>query len=188
MGLYDAIRRAFTSFLDDDAYSFKIINTTHAKVHEGIFYSYYFKGTVGDGESKDFLIVTDADYCVHFRVEDFCCALSNVDLLIYEEPTVTTGNEGTPVTVINRNRESTNEANLLVYEDPTFNETEIGDLIGRLWVGGGSDTPVNSFGGNEESNREMILAAGTKYIVRVTNNNNSDSVVFVKCSGYEVAE
>ena len=138
----------------------------HAQIHQGNGYTLSGKHVgLASTATLDFLLVTDGS-TPHFRSAVMQMTGGPCDVALYED-TVTSA-DGTPMTPYNNNRLSTNTSSTLLYQGPTI--TDIGTQIEYHLVpvaGNQSGGAVEKVGG------EWILKPASKYVVRVTNNDNS---------------
>jgi len=79
-------------------------------------------------------------------------------LNFYEAPTTTA--DGTPATVLNKRRDSTNTSNVLAFDSPTV--TANGTLLDPFILTG----TINA-GGKDRSQNEWSLSANTDYLIEV---------------------
>jgi len=145
--------------VDPTTHSLQFIDFAHCILHNGDHY--YVKDWVDltNGQVLDFLFVTpDTTKWAHLLISFGFEAEANIS--VYES--ATTSNNGTPITVFNRNRNSANTNTSLVYSAPTVTGT--GTLIARYKAGSS-----RSVGGDIRAEGELVMKQNTKYLVRITN-------------------
>ena len=142
------------------------IDIDHAMIHEGraFTHSELHTGVAAAGVS-DHLIVTGANEA-HLRQLRFECSGSPVNLEYYEN-TVTSA-DGSSDSLGNNNRTSDKVSTILLYSAPTI--TDVGDQMGATLI-----PAVTNQGGGVGilSGGEWVLAANSKYLIRLINNDNS---------------
>lgn len=144
---------------------------TTQQTHSGrFFFTNFYNATIGAGANFDLLVVTGADTTPHIAVMTDVggpCTLS-----IYEG--VTASNNGTGLTVINANRQSTKVTTAAAYHTPTITNTGTTLLLNKYIPGGstGSGPGGGSIGGSQSDFArvtEILLKTSSKYLFRVTN-------------------
>lgn len=148
--------------VDDDTHSLYTIDAQHAQIHLGNVYSVsHIFATVADNGNADVTLTTPATGTIYM--------VGNVNaggdayIYIYEEPT--TSANGTGLTPVNHNRRSSNTSDCAAYYGPTVTGT--GTELRQKYAPGGSGN--KTVGASEPTYQEYILAASTRYLVRVTN-------------------
>jgi len=137
------------------------IDVAHSKIHSGD--SFYRKDWLDltNGQVYDILCVTpDTARYAHIVVE-FASELES-NIKVYEGATAS--NNGTAITVFNRNRNSATNSTTLLYHTPTVAGGAEGMNIANYKIGSS-----RAVGGNEGSRLEIILKRNTKYLIRITN-------------------
>lgn len=135
-------------------------------IHEGkAFYVYANVTGLAVGASISVLGKTGA-LPVHFHRIDTEASDSPLLMEFIEQPTVT--NEGTPVTVYNRNRRSENPSGMKVFSSPTYSGGTTLESKKVYKSGTGAATP-----GAGEIEGEWVLKASQYYAFRITNNSNA---------------
>lgn len=116
----------------------------------------------GSSVSKDFIFTTGA---IDTRLNFGIVTATRSSVIVYE--TVTTSSDGVLLSMINLNRASANTTNATMHEDPTIS-TKSGVIVNISMPDGelSSIAPFNTEGG-------MIMAASTKYLLRVFNHGTS---------------
>lgn len=150
---------AIPLFIDPSTEAMPTVEYAHHEIHEGDHY--FVKGWMDltNGQVFDFLATTpDTLKWAHMLVEFGAEAESNIT--IYEG--TTTSADGTPVTAVNRDRNSSNTAGLVITHTPTV--TGVGTQIASYKMGS-----MQKSGGTVRANAELILKQNTKYLIRITN-------------------
>lgn len=145
--------------VDKATRSIQIVDYAHHEIHEGDHY--FIKGWMDltNAQVFDFLATTPntlkwAHMIVAFSSE------AESHITIYEG--TTTSADGTAVTAVNRDRNSTNTAALVVTHTPTV--TNVGTQIASYKMGS-----MQKAGGEVRGNNELVLKQNTKYLIRITN-------------------
>ena len=158
------------------------ILAAHHETHKGNYY--YIKNftTVGAGSSIDFLFVISDNAVPHVQWQ--LASESEANFYLYED--VEVSSNGTPMTVFNANRNSSNTASMKAYSNPTLAGGSLGDggqggtLISASVVGSGKDTTANRI-----TTYELIGKAGTTYWVRLMNVSSQESWIDYDFNWYE---
>lgn len=156
--------------VDSRWFAVETIDSIHERVHQGILFTHEQVAVAGDpaelanDASLEYLITVPAGKFPHMRWAAECGGDSRVR--IYEG--VTTSDDGTEVTMLNRNRNSSNTAPITLHTGPTVSDygTLLGDQVmptggGIFGIGGGAGA-ATIFG-------EWVLKPSTLYVVRLTN-------------------
>lgn len=155
------------------------IDTVHSRIHQGIFYTANALDlTLADNASITFLIRTADNQGAH--ANPLGIAGGDAELTFFEAPTVT--GAGTPLSTINKNRFSSNEAKTLVFLTPSLSADGL-ELDDHLIVGGVG--PVQSVGGSGGFENEWILKTDTEYVLRITNRSGAPQPVHLQLDFYE---
>jgi hypothetical protein len=157
------------------------VDIDHFFTHAGATFSNSDTATVTQLSFKDFLIITPAVSESHLITFHMTSTQANAEVVIYEEPTTT--DNGTALTLFNKNRNSVKVAETLVYRDPTV--TVVGTQLEHDLIVGGKQSGGLDF---SESGEEWVLKASTKYLIRYNNNANQDDVMDWKISFLEPAQ
>ncbi len=160
--------------LDESGYPIEISHDHH-KIHEGEFYIVdSIDGDVDIASPKIWTFVTPNNNSrIHIY---FLGAASGAGTFaLYEDASVTAN--GSTISPINLNRNSSREAEMLFYEDSTIDD--IGTFLMGVFVG----TPgvgLTRIGGSGARTSEMILKKNTRYAVRFTpvSDNTKVSISF----------
>jgi hypothetical protein len=148
----------------------------HIRVHHGKHFTIsHSNKTLAAGEVLTVQLTTGEKEC-HAVVDYGLNSIGSIELL--EAPTTSSG---TALTAINNNRVSSNVTTATIVHTPTV--TADGTLLElKLIEGTGGGQAIGSSGG---SRIEFILKPSTKYLVRMTNDNNAASRAWVNVSWYE---
>jgi len=155
----------------------EVVNISHDldAIHEGVVFFTHDCTDLGNGESRDMLIITPVNVLsAHFRYN--ISSEAETSFYLYED--ATTSANGTALNIWNRNRNSATTTELLFYHTPTI--TDDGILLQCNKVGSGKQV-----GGDFLDMDEIILKNNTKYIVRVTNDTVSDNWFVARFNWYE---
>ena len=163
-----------------------IIQVEHRQVHKGLLFSTATKfDSVATGASVYVVMVTPQDIEVHFKQASISSDGEKFLTEIIEGPAVS---GGTAATAYNRNRGSTNTAQMTIKTAPssvTGGTTIDIDLLG----GGSSPGPKAIAIGTEVAGvTEWLLKENTTYVIKITNNGSSAATCVVKLIWYEVPE
>lgn len=156
---------------DPFVHAITVMDHEHRVIHDGMTYHATDRiASLANGATLDWLISVPAGTYPHMTQFSFQLEKGDVDILTYEG--VTTSADGTPITTFNRNRNSLNEAETLMFGGPTVTDlgTEIHDRFvppTGSGVGSSAGTLAPNFG------EEWILKPDTKYLIRLTNNSGS---------------
>jgi len=152
------------------------IEHAHAEIHEGNHFYYRQYITLLKAATYDILLVTpNTTRWAHFSraIESL---VSSCIFTLYEG--VVTSSNGTPLTVVNRNRNSTTTNSTLIYHTPTI--TNVGTNISQAIVGAGK-----GLGGTSRDENEAVLKQNTKYLCRITETNVNNTEVNILLDWYE---
>jgi hypothetical protein len=151
------------------------IDYSHHEIHAGSSFNVCYNADIANGATLKLLIVTpNTTKWAHMTYE--VEGEAEMDLLIYEGATTT--NDGTPITVFNRDRNSATTATVTAFHTPTVTVT--GTQI-RCWHPGAGKT----YGGGDRAIHEIILKQGTKYYFLLTNATTSNNWLNIKVDWYE---
>ena len=156
------------------------IDIEHHMVHESDhYYVEDYDNEVDILVPKQWLIVVpDTSIRIHFFFDAFASGGGLWEL--YEDTTVTAGNEGTPLTVFNNDRNSNNNCCLSVYSDPTVGVIGIQIHVHLLPSAGKQEGAISA------RQQEIILKNNTKYLIQFTPvANNTEAAINLEI--YEVA-
>ena len=146
--------------IDASTNSLQTVSYAHHEMHEG---NHYFVkkwlDVTGSGTVTYFMFITpNTTEDIHAKAKLFAEAEFTVE--IYEGGTVSAN--GTPVTGVNNNRNSTNTASLTAYANPTV--TTDGTLIWSSKMGSGRA----STGVSPEFGYEIIAQRNQTYLFKIT--------------------
>jgi len=166
----------------DSGAALATILEAHRKIHNGDYYYIKNFATVGTGDSLDFLFIIASNTVPHVQWQ--LASESEANFYLYEG--VEVSSNGTPETVFNCNRNSSNTATLQVYSGPTLAGGSLGDggqggiLISASVVGSSKETTANRI-----TTYELIGKAGTTYWVRLSNVSSQAAWVDYDFNWYE---
>lgn len=164
------------------------IPVEHHEIHCGDSYTAHHVADLGNGASIDYLIITpdwgdpvDGDdpmgnqtvKVAHFIGE--ISGESETTVYFYEAPTIT--NNGTALSVNNRNRNSANVDYLSIYQGATI--SAVGTELEHNVFGSGK-----LVGGGLNRTDEWILKNNTAYLMRVINNTTSSNYHTIRFQYY----
>ena len=168
-----------TPRLDSITHAQTTIDYAHHEIHDGNAYEYSNALDFTNAETKSFLLTTeDSTAWAHFIFEIEAESEFNVDF--YEGATPdTVGSAVTAPAVINKDRNSNNEAGMTL-TSPTLGAGAKGTLIRRHHGGSGKKA-----GGGSRGAIEIILAQDTAYWVDITNVSTSNNFIAWMIEWYE---
>lgn len=151
------------------------IDWDHNNVHEEKFFTTGYIADVAGSGAMDILIVTpDSDTKLHiyygYEVE------GEIVFTLYEG--VTASNNGTALSVVNRDRNSVKAPVGAAYHTPTITDT--GVQLFRWHSGSGK-----TVGGGATSGSEFIAKRNTKYLFRIANETVSLNYISIRFDWYE---
>ena len=155
-----------------------VISTEHNEIHEGDHYNIAGFTTLNADVSADFSVLVSSDVAPHmvFAIE----GTSRTEMYIYEGADCDA--DGTPVTPINNNRNSSNTSSMTVQENPTVNS--LGTLIYSQSSGLEGDNKIGAKTGIILRADEIILKYSKKYLFRIKSKDDGN-IISYKCSCYE---
>jgi len=158
--------------------SLQTIETEHARIHAGDGFQVSGKiSTIGTGASEYFLVVPSI--VMHWRHFRIVTTEAPIDIVLYENPTVTAN--GTSLTIQNRNRLSTHTAGATVYGGSTV--TADGTAIFTDMI----PTSAKDSGGDVEGLPvEWIINGGNTYALKITNNSGGNIDIIYQFFWYEL--
>jgi hypothetical protein len=159
------------------------IEIDHFFTHAGATFSNSDTDTVIQATSKDFLIISPAANESHLITFHFTSTQANAEIVLYEEPTTT--DNGSALTLFNKNRKSSNVAETQLFQDPTVTGGSEGLQLEHDLIVGGKQSGGSDF---SETGEEWVLKANTKYLIRYNNNSNQDDVIDWKITFLEPAQ
>lgn len=162
-------------WIDHSSNSVKMIDETHAKIHEGKHCKFEDYRILSSSETKYFLLYTDGKE-FHFNYY-FSFESGEGEFIIYENPTF--DNVGILLNnVFNSNRNSNISTVGVLYEDPSI--TNEGTQLFRMRLGAKRTSGEISRGDNE-----IILKNNTYYLIKIVNHITSNNIVNLRFVGYE---
>lgn len=155
-----------------------VIKSVHHWMHQGKFFQAdYVDEALADDGTMELLVRLDAGEGGHMR---FRASIGGDGRLqLFEGPTVSSA--GTGLTVFNRNRRSSNAADISVYHTPTTSDD--GDALSDEIIPGGGI--FFSAGGKQDSFEEWILMPSTDYLLRLTNISGAAQPASISADWYE---
>ena len=151
------------AYLDQYSGALGVIEQEHMKIHKGEAFTVSERLTIPNvGGTHEFLAIVPALVFPHFRSFTVTSDGGPNDVDFYEGSTISS--PGTPVTPFNNNRNSSNIAELLVYDTPVL--LTDGVSLEPILIPGTKQT--GSFG--SEASNEWILKQDEIYMIRITNN------------------
>jgi hypothetical protein len=149
------------------------IPVEHINIHEGILFSILHKVSVVASGVTYVQIKTGAK-TVHFKPTNIATDAGKFAIELLESPAVTDGT--TPITVVNRDRTSSNTPETVLYSDPTA--VSGGTKIDEFYIGG--DVGFKATGGDIIAGViEFILKPNTDYVYKITNEGATRRDYFV---------
>jgi hypothetical protein len=146
--------------LDSATEALITMSYAHHEIHAG---SHFFTGShleLGNGATHDILFVTPDNAKLSHMTFTLSTAIGAV--FTYYEEVVATGN-GTPLIVVDRNRNTKNVAGTTFFHSPT-GLSNLTEIIGDGAIGAG-----RTAGGTIRDSNEFVLVPNTKYLIRLTN-------------------
>jgi len=166
--------------IDDISGVLSTIAVEHANIHKGVLFSLLHKVDITAG-STAYIQLKTGSKTVHFKPTNIATDADKFAVEFLEDPTLTDGT--TPITLINRNRTSSNTPEIAAYSNPTgvsggtkIDEFYVGGTVGQKIVGGDVIAGVNEF----------VLKPNTDYIYKITNEGTSDGAVMIRMFFYEI--
>ena len=168
-----------SDFLDDVTLAQNAINYEHHEVHEGNHYEHEDFSTLANGAVLNLGFQTaDTTKWLHFLYN--VISTGQVEIELFEGATITWN--GTNITSINNNRNSSNTSNLAQFQsNPTV--TDPGTAISKISIGSSSN-PNQGIPGALSRGNEKILKQNTVYLLRLTSRVN-DNIVSRLLNWYE---
>lgn len=168
---------------DDYAHAVALIDTNHRHVHDGFYFHASGRATLGIAGTLDLLLNVPAGCYPHVQDVLFNLGDAPADIGIYRG--VTTSDDGTAVTVHNRNLNSSTTPEAVLTHTPTI--TDLGTQIHDRYIGDTGGTGINKIGAfTPSTGEEWVFAPGEKYLVRLTNNSGASMTVSYEAFWYEI--
>ena len=165
---------------DPLAHALTIIDENHRMIHDGFYYEVaQSDAALAAAAVVDLLLEVPAGAFPHFQELEVSTNGAPIAFDFFEGTSVSAN--GAELTVVNKNRNSSNTPEMNVYVGPTVTGT--GTLLKS------SQVPVAEAGLLFSQNRggEWILAPSTLYLVRITNNSGAVVSINVSIGFYELA-
>ena len=173
--LYNADGVAVT--VDPTHLALATIDLPHYKVHAGLHHVCHSWSNVGGAESVlDVLLRVPAAKFPHLK---WSFTTGDAFTFTFYEGTIVSAN-GTALTVVNNNRNSTNVAGVTTFLSPTVTTAGTALMSGQLSIGARS-------GGSDSRDSEFILKPSTNYLLRFIKSNAGTAFVEHEFSWYENA-
>lgn len=181
-GTYQAQTVSLAPF-DEATGAALMIDTVHHEAHEGeMFHASQVWSSVNNAATVDLAVAVTTTHDAHLTFD--VVAGGQVLVQLWEGPTY--ASLGTALPAWNMNRTFTNTAGSVIYATPTITSTGVITLVQRILPGGNS--PTTRVGGGIRQGSEWVLAPGTVYLMRVTNQSGSAVPVNVAAEWYEEAQ
>jgi hypothetical protein len=156
--------------------SLRIINYSHAELHQGMHYMTRSYFNLAKNGIKDFLIITPDSKRWGHLLGGFSTTSAPIVSEVFEGATYSS--VGIELNSINRNRNFPNNNQTIIYEDPVIiNE---GISLGDGYAGSGKGVA-----GTERDTEELVLKQNTSYLVRITEQNVAPTIVGYLIDWYE---
>lgn len=152
------------SLLTDPTGGMYVIDELSNAAHEGTAFSVSQDGTIAIGASAVMLGRT-TDKEVHFHGFDIFASDGNFTVHLYEAPTTTA--DGTPVSAVNRRRNSPKVSTMSVFGAPTV--TDNGLTLEHAHVFGTGSQGSHISGGIGGITADWVLKANTDYLIGIEN-------------------
>lgn len=159
---------------DTITHAVNMVGYEHHEIHSGSHFFIADYDTLANGVTVDFAVTTpNTTEWTHMT---FCIEGSGaLSIEIYRDSDYAA--DGSAITPINNNQNSTNTSGLTVQSDPTV--TSAGTKIFAQYSG------ANRLSGIIERAREIMLKQNTKYLFRVKNETALDNIVSWNADWYE---
>lgn len=159
--------RGYVGRIDAMSGSRQIVESSHAKIHEG--YSFHASKylTLGNDVTYDVILATTVGPSISHLLTSILCN-EVTEIIFYEGPTFTAGTGLTPV---NRNRSSANASGATVTYGVAV--SAVGTELSAQ-SGGGKHTPSEIFARNE-----WPLAPSTDYLLRIVSRGSTNVVTWI---------
>jgi hypothetical protein len=158
-----------------------VIQSEHHEIHCGDSYETTYHTDLGNGATQDILIVVPDEPGTGqaqklYHLTGLIEGENECSVTFYEGTTVS--DNGTALTIINRNRNSTLTDFLDIYHTPTVTTTG-SSIFGPWHFGVGK-----SFGGSRGRSDEFVLKNNTTYLIRITNQTVNTTYINVELDYY----
>lgn len=160
---------------DDKSKALLTTNTLHWRVHSGHVFDFSSKFSIPPGAVVAFSGVV-GDNNVHWNNYAFKASDGPIDVELFRSPTVSS--EGSSQEAVNRNDESILTPTMQIYNHASTSITTPGE---RMFITGIlADAAAGFFNAGvsaaDEQREEWILAANTRYLLRLTNSGSTATV------------
>lgn len=155
------------------------VASDHALIHAGQAFEVSYSASLANGASFNLLLVTPSNRTAHTRF--IMAGPGQGTLRVFEAPTYSAAGTANAGVQRNRSKASTTPT-VTVTHTPTTSAD--GTLLFTRSNGG--STGANSAGGATGPDQEWVLAAGTAYLIRVTNASGVAGTFAVELTFYEV--
>lgn len=164
---------------DANTRSLLTVDYAHHEMHEGSFFRAFYQVDAATGDSV-MVVVTTPDTVIHAHMRAVFSFEGQGNIKILENPTEV--NDGTSITPLNANRNSSSTSIMTVVHTPTdYDYTGATVLENRVL---GSKT---SEGGDANFEHEWILKANETYVFMIVNESAQDSECNIILNWYEHA-
>ena len=157
------------------------IDFNHNKIHEGTHYFYSRTTTLGNGATGNW-VLTSATKDLHF-VYSIDSDFAGFTFATYED--ITADADGTLLEINNNNRRKGDNSSAVLRYNPS-NIVTTNKRVMRDANKGTAINPAKSSAGSIVRSDEVVLYAGKKYLLRITNKATSDNPINVSMTWYEV--
>ena len=147
------------------------IESEHHKIHEGDHYTCQDDDQDVDAVKYYLIKAPDTSTRIHY-VFNIRSGL-NGTIEFFRSPTVTSS--GTTLMTYNNDDNSSNTAELLIFEDPTISSTGTARKLVNI-IGSDSVSPIGSSGGVTSRSNEHILGQGLYYLIAYTPESNNQRI------------
>ena len=164
---------------DPYSHSVTVIDENHRMIHDGFWYELFQEDlALANGASVEVLLSVPAGTFPHFQELELDTDGGPVRVFLYEG--TTTSADGSELTWINKNRNSSNSPSTQVFVSPTI--TDDGTLLKRKAAP--NSGPLTVF--NQSQGGEWVLQPSTKYLIRITNASGAAREVNITIAMYEI--
>jgi len=153
---------------DPDGGMYVVDELSHA-VHEGRAFMVSTTGVI-DSEASINMLGRTGDKEVHFAGFQISASDGNLSVHMYESPTTTA--DGTPVTIVARNRASSIVPTHKVFSGPTV--TGVGTILEHSHVYSTGSQGAHLSAGQGALSEDWVLKPNTDYLIEITNDGAGD--------------
>ena len=156
----------FLSFTEKFSNSLRVIKPEHAKIHDGKAFTHARNNlAIPNAGSIDHLFDIPVGVYPHLRLYEVTVTGGPFIVQLYED--CVASSPGTAAEVINSNRNSSTAPGASLFNAPTI--TGVGTLLVEVMIDGTRRTG----GLGQFAETEINLKAGSKYLLRMTNNSGT---------------